>query len=542
MVDLYKLEKAAKEFYDETTPKKLKDLTDFEKKKREIELKLLSPEKGTNQEAISIAAEYIMSFNSIKCIRQDDKDEFYIYREGIYKPEGKTYILEICERLFHVAYTSQKANNVCNIIKVNCFIDAKDFFDQQLNYAHIIAVNNGILDLKKKTLIDFSPEYYFFNKLPMNYNVNSECKNFEKFVSQITKDFDDVKVIQELFGFSLIKDYKFEKAFMFYGSHGRNGKSKLLEILTHFVGLDNVSNIDLEDFNKDNFAVSNLRNKLLNIASDIGNEDITSTGIFKKLTGRDQVQANRKNQSRISFVNYAKMVFSANELPFIDTNSDAFWLRWVIIEFPYQFLPKKEIDALPDYKKENVFLQDPDIVDNLVNDNELEGILNWAIIGFHRLLKNKDFSNKDTAKQIRISWLRKSNSVSAFIADEIDIDYDSYVTKVDFKKNYLSYCKNNYIRPLGDAVIKRTLEKDVGATSNRRNVDFNNGFSNVNERIYVWEGISFKTKVVELKKDNNISKQDIVVSEEFVEDDRLAVRKSMGDVVEFRSGKFKEVN
>jgi hypothetical protein len=82
---------------------------DFEKIKRQIELHLLSPEKGSSQIAIDLASSYILSDNHIKCIRQDDNDEFWIYREGIYLPEGKSYIIEMCDQLFHVAYTPQKS-------------------------------------------------------------------------------------------------------------------------------------------------------------------------------------------------------------------------------------------------------------------------------------------------------------------------------------------------------------------------------------------------------------------------------------------------
>ena len=244
---------------------------EFEDVKRKIELRLLSPEKGSNQIAIDIATKYILSFNKIKCIRQDDQDEFWIYKEGIYKPEGKTYILEICERLFHVAYTSQKANNVCAKIKAQTFIEQKDFFGQQNNYPHLIAVNNGILNIKNKELKPFDSEYYFFNKLPMKYNPEASCENFENFLKQITKSEIDFKVIQEIFGFSLLKDYLFEKAFMFYGANGRNGKSKLLQVLKSFLGEENVSSLSLQDIENKPFSLCYLQNKLVNIGSDISN-------------------------------------------------------------------------------------------------------------------------------------------------------------------------------------------------------------------------------------------------------------------------------
>lgn len=464
---------------------------EFEKIKREIELKFLSPKKGSNQEALSIATNYILSFNSIKCIRQDDQDEFWIYSEGIYKPEGKTYILEICDKLFHVAYTSQKSNQVCSKIKVKTFIDSKEFFEQQLNYASLLAVKNGILNLKTKEIMPFSSEYYFFNKLDIKYANEGKCNNFIDFVNQIIDKKEDYLVIQELFGFCLLKDYTFEKAFMFYGANGRNGKSKLLEILKLFIGDNNVSSLSLQDIEKKPFSLCYLQNKLVNIGSDISNEALSFTGNFKKLTGRDSLSADRKNKSYIDFVNYAKMIFTANELPPITTLSDAFWLRWVIIEFPYQFLPKKEIEEMEREGKNtnNTFLQDPSIIKRLSSVDEMEGILVWALEGLDRLTKNKDFSNKETAKQNHLIWLRRSNSVSAFLFDEIEEDFDCTISKQQFKKNYLAYCRSNNIKTLSDKVIKSTVEAETGATSIRNTIKIEGlGF----DKVSYWEGIRFR--------------------------------------------------
>lgn len=440
-------------------------------------------------EAIQSIATYIMNNNSIKTIRDDKNEEMYIYKEGIYLENAKSYIKEFTEEILGSQYTKQKANNVIEKIVANTYIEMDEFFNQQMEYKYLVPVLNGILDIESNELLPFSDCYYFFNKLNIFYDKEIKPVKILEFISQITKSKEDVKVIQELFGFCLVKDYTFEKAFMFYGEHGRNGKSKLLTILKEFVGSNNVSGIDLQDFGEDIFALSNLRNKLVNIGSDISNKDISNTSTFKKLTGRDIIQANRKNQSRVQFINYAKMIFAANELPPIHTNSNAFWERWVIIDFPYQFLPQKEIDALPLEKREGVYLQDPSIIEGLITEKEMSGLLNWAIEGLSRLLINKDFSNKDTSKDIHVSWLRKSNSVAAFILDFVIEDYESFVPKSEFKRFYLSYCRSNGLKPIGDKLIKSTIESETGATTKRR-TSFIEGIGN--ESVYVWEGIKFK--------------------------------------------------
>ena len=61
---------------------------DFEKIKRQIELQLLNPEKGSNQIAIDMAANFIIENNYFKCIRQDDNDNFgFTKKESISQKE-----------------------------------------------------------------------------------------------------------------------------------------------------------------------------------------------------------------------------------------------------------------------------------------------------------------------------------------------------------------------------------------------------------------------------------------------------------------------
>jgi len=72
---------------------------------------------------------YILKYYYIKSIRSDDKDEIWIYKEGIYIPEGKSYIEQICRDVFEVGYTTYRCNQVIAKIKVDTYINQDDFFN-----------------------------------------------------------------------------------------------------------------------------------------------------------------------------------------------------------------------------------------------------------------------------------------------------------------------------------------------------------------------------------------------------------------------------
>jgi len=267
----------------------------------------------------------------------------------------------------------------------------------------------------------------------------------------------------------MLREYKYEKAFMFEGS-GANGKSKLLSLFKKFLGVENCSNVTLEVMeDPDSFQLSKLHNKLLNIAGDINNNMMKNLGIFKSLTGRDDIIANRKFKNHITFTNYAKMIFSTNKLFHNFDNSNGNNRRWVLINFPNKFKPQTEYNLYSEKEREeqNIKLQDPNIIQHIMSKDEMSGLLNFALKGLFRLEKQKEFSCKETQEEMMKKWKRKSNSCLAFIEDELEINFNSYIIKSDFRRYYYQYCKKHNSSMSSDKVIKITLNNNFGVSDER---------------------------------------------------------------------------
>lgn len=452
------------------------------KKKPENPHTILLLAQRRRQDATESIVNYIKEQEIIKTTKNDEKPEMWIYKEGIYLPNAKTTINWYCRSILGRAYTTQLSNEVINKLMADTYVDEKEFFYEQNKRPELIPVKNGLLNLKTKLLHEFTHKTPYFNKINAEYRPEADCPKIKEFLSQILPSEKDQQIVQEMLGFCLLREYRYEKAFMLYGGHGRNGKSKLLELIKRFMGIDNISGVSLEDIEKDDFAISNLHNKLVNISGDISNEAIKNTGKFKSLVGRDTISANRKFKNRIDFVNYAKIIFAANELPPVYTMSRAFWLRWVFIEFPYQFLPEKEISSDDDKAR----LQDPDIIDKITTQEEIDGLLNYAIVGLDRLMKNKDFSTTSTAKEIQDDWQRKSNSVIAFCKCCVEEHFDGQIVKQEFLRRYKNYCDDHQVKQMSNKQIKITLKELYGADDNY--VSSIGGF-----RQRVWEGVKWRS-------------------------------------------------
>jgi len=433
-------------------------------------------------EATELIVEDFLTNNSVYTIRNDEKDEMWIYHDGIYIPDGQSYIKERCDELLGIASTTNLCNQVIFKIETRNYINQEEFFKEEDK--NLIAVQNGILNIKTKKLFPFNPTYRFFNKLPMNYIPGKTCPHIIEFFKSTLKDKREIQVIQELFGFLLYREYFLEKAFMFLGE-GRNGKGKTIDLMKRFLGMENCSEISLEDLEKDIYSIEELFKKMANLSGDLSRSALKHTGTFKKLTGRDLVSGARKFKTRVNFENYAKMIFACNELPLTYDITTAFFNRWIIIDFPYTFLTQREIDKRKN--KKNLKLQDPEIIEKIATPEEMEGLLNWALDGLERLFKNKSFSLSPSTEETKSHWLRKSDSFNGFIMDMIEEDFNSYIIKGDLRQEYQRYCNEFKLKSSSDKAIKHLLETTLGAFEERKTIG--------EQQKSVWCGISLKKRI-----------------------------------------------
>lgn len=423
---------------------------------------------------------YIKDKHNIYTTRDDVKSEIWIYNNGVYQPNGESFIKEIVRKFLEHTYTSQRTNKVIAKIEADTMINTDEFFNK--SYLNEICVENGILNIETKELLEFTPDKIFFNKLPVEYNPIAECNIIDAFFEDVLKEGDDKNVLYELIGFCLSKNYFLEKAFMFVGD-GSNGKSKTLSLIKEFLGIENCCSVRLSQMqDMSSSALCELHNRLINIAGDLDNTALKHTGVFKELSGGDVVQVKRKYLRDLKFTNYAKMVFACNQLPKVYDLSEGFWRRWVLLEFPYKFIPKSEFEK--NKNNDKIKLQDPEIIKKLTTKEQMSGLLNQAIKGLIRLKKNKNFSYSNGTSNVKDFWIRKSDSFTAFCLDNLEEDYDGFIIKKKLRNKFLKYCKKYKVKGISDKAMKVVMEDMFGAIESRKMVE--NGLE------YVWEGVKLK--------------------------------------------------
>jgi P4 family phage/plasmid primase-like protien len=415
--------------------------------------------KNQQHEMTELISMKFLSSMPVHTIRSDKHPEIYVYKKGIYIPEGETVIKEFCDKILGKWYSTGVVKKIIDKIIVRTYISAEKFFKEaDVKY---VAVQNGIINLDTDELLPFTPKLRFFNKLPVKYNPKAKCNITIEHYKTVLHGENDVLVMQELYGYLLYRDYRFEKAFMLFGT-GRNGKSKSIEQIHALIGQDNSVNISIQELENEKFARCNLHRKLANLADDIGNGIIAEAKIFKQMTGHSMVTVDRKNSSSISFTNYAKMIFSANKLPDSADDTEGFWNRWILLGFEKRFWLKNEYNDLikNNNVQRNYRLADTEIIKKLTTPEELSGVLNWALEGLKRLIANNGFTLADSHNKVKQMWKRHTSTTIAFKQDQVIETHNpsDFIVHEDLYKEYIKYCQKIEKTAEEERIFKKQLQ------------------------------------------------------------------------------------
>ncbi len=325
-------------------------------------------------------------------IEDDRLCHIYDKNNGMYDAHGDARIRRMVQKTSDEEYRGVRENVKREVISIIKDRTSRPKPKDDV-YDHLLLCDNGIYDLKERKFTKgFNPEFFITSRIPWIYNENAQCPDIKKFIIEVVvpedrwtnpNNLDKKKIlfIQELFGYCLYRRYPFHYMFMFLG-RGDNGKGILLRIFNKFVGIENISAVPPHNLDK-RFQSANLYGKHINMFGDLPGGKLRDTGTIKTLIGEDTVTAEFKGQDPFSFTSYAKIIVSTNE-PFRVSygEPEAFFRKILPIFFPNRFPP------------------DDGLFERICTSEQMSGLLNFAIQGLERLLKNKEFSLKPIPKVV----------------------------------------------------------------------------------------------------------------------------------------------
>ncbi len=422
----------------------LKEL-DVKVKAFDIEDYLISKGKNTktNREEFKVnvdkVAEYIIKENSIKTWFGKNNDYSFNF-DGKIMSQGSRAIVKIMSQELLESYCSRNTTaEIFEKVKTKSEIDREDFEKDDTN---LIPLSNGVWDLENKKLLSHSPDYNFRTISPVSYDKNAECPNWIRFITETLYP-EDVIVMQEVFGFNLYREYFIKKGVICEGEQD-TGKSVLLDTLIKLVGEKNKTGLSLQKITSgSDFTKLSLRDKWSNVYDDLSSKDLSDGGAFKVATGGGYISGEEKFGEYQQFRSYAKQMFATNKIPPVKDNDDlAYFGRWIVFKF----------DNVPDKL-------DPFLRKKLWTEEELSGILNWALEGLYRLLDNGKFSYNKTPQEIKDIMEKSGCPLVAFSSDVLEREDGAVISKEDMFKIYTIWCDKNNRPRLSKEMLGRQLTK-----------------------------------------------------------------------------------
>lgn len=304
---------------------------------------------------------------------------------------------------------------------------------------------------------------------------------FDAFLHDTFKSKDEgeeeqqLMLVQEIAGAIMLGIMpKYQKAVLFFEPFGRAGKGTLERILRSLVPPTFVTAISPFKWGQD-YHVATLAGSRLNVVGELPENESIPASSFKSVIGGDLITGRHPTHRPITFTNEAAHLFMSNHLITTKDQSEAFYSRWLIVDFPNSRLRS----GLP---------LDPGLAERIITD-ELTGIAYWALEGASRLIRNGKFSKSAAHDRLMAKWRRSTSSLDEFIHECCELWSDCQVRRSDFYVAYSKWCGETGRKPFSKSRVKDLLEHNLGLGVRLAEV---NGYE-------VFRGLKFKPA----KKDSN---------------------------------------
>ena len=257
----------------------------------------------------------------------------------------------------NIAKTSEllkKTSFKNNIMKeaMEIFYD-RDFYSKLNTNNFLIGCNNCVIDFKAKEARKGRHDDYISMNTKIDYHPVS---HYEKECPQII---EDIKAFMaQLFPNENIRRYMWEhlastllgnnlnQSFNVYIGSGKNGKSKLVELMTHVLG-QYKGTVPISLVTQKRTSIGNTSSEIYQligtryaVMQEPSKGDVINEGIMKEITGGDPVVCRALFKDSVTFTPQFKLAVCTNNLFDIKSNDDGTWRRIRVVNFESKFTSK----------------------------------------------------------------------------------------------------------------------------------------------------------------------------------------------------------
>ena len=410
----------------------------------------------------------------------------YVKRGGIYKPledhilESQIQLVRGPAGVLESDITSYIRKEVSEHLKSTCALTTEEFNMRDDKY--LIAFANGYVDIRElqatgavrihpfadagsKIFIQSIPHTVLETPPagPLQY-LSEHAPAVHAFLDSLVGGERMLLQLQKI-GYCFLRSNPYKRIFLEYGPADA-GKTTFMNFLHYILAPENVCSVKMQDLSENSFAGADLFGKLADLCDDLPSSVVNSTGVIKMLSGESPFSSDRKHRSRISFHNYAKLIFAANRLPFLKEKDDnAFFSRVLITEYT------------------NNFPRNPDFARRLHTEASASAAITAGLLGLHTLLNSGGFAEDADVKE---QWLRDTNSVHKFVAEKLEAGElirspTVFISRDELYEDYCQFCAEEGKSAMEKNSMTRTLAAVFGVSVKQK--------SDGQHRYYAYAGI-----------------------------------------------------
>lgn len=360
-------------------------------------------------------------------------------------------MIEICGYL----KKTQWKNNIMREAR-ELFFD-KDFITKLDQNPYLLCFSNYVVDFKNKSYRRGQPDDFISKCTNIDYVPLDHAKHagtmqeINQFIDELFPNPELRKYMWEHLASVLVGTNE-NQTFNIYTGSGRNGKSKLVDLMTKGLG-DYKGTVPITLITQSRTSIGSTSSEIVQlmgtryaVMQEPSKGDKINEGIMKEITGGDPIQGRALFKDTVTFIPQFKLVVCTNTLFDIKSNDDGTWRRIRVCDFMSKFLEKP-------YEDEEKFPKDVYPHQYPIDKNIDARFDEWAPI-LMSMLVNKSFESQGNVNDCKLVmassdlYREGQDYLAEFVKDKIRKKPGSKVKKSEVSEEFKQWYTTNYGRAM----------------------------------------------------------------------------------------------
>ena len=389
------------------------------------------------------------------------------------KEGGHEILRKLVTKVTDIAVLLKKTawkNNIMREAK-ELFYD-KDFYNKLDNNPYLLCFNNYVVDFKTMTHRAGQPDDYIskstnIDYIPLDKNTDLKSKGeIEEFMTQLFPNDELRKYMWEHLASTLIGNND-NQTFNIYTGSGRNGKSKLVDLMSKLLG-DYKATVPITLLTQKRNNIGSTSSEIVQlmgvryaVMQEPCKGEVINEGIMKEITGGDPIQGRALFRESVTFVPQFKLVVCTNTLFDIKSNDDGTWRRIRVCDFISKFVENPYGDEEKFPKEDYPYQYDV--------DKKIDEKFNKWVPMLASMLVDITYKNQGVVKDSKIvmgssdQYREGQDYLTEFCKDKVKVIKGGKIGKEELWEEFKKWYNINYGRGLPKArELNEHMDKRYG--------------------------------------------------------------------------------